>query len=64
MPMGINRLGNKYYDIDTKPLCHNCPTNNKDCCDEQENPDYIFKDDIYIRKMNEQELNQKGLRLI
>jgi hypothetical protein len=64
MPMGINRLGNKYYDIDTKPLCHNCPTNNRDCCDKQENPDYIFKDDIYIRKMNEQELNQKGLRLI
>jgi hypothetical protein len=64
MPLGIERLGNRYYDIDTKPLCHNCPENHRDCCDKQENPDYIFKDDIFLRKMNEQELNEKGLRMI
>lgn len=64
MPIGVERLGNRYNDIDTKPLCHNCPKNNKDCCDKQENPDYIFKDDIFVRKMNEQELSEKGLRII
>jgi len=64
MPMGIQRLGNRYYNIDTKPLCHNCAENGKDCCDNQDIPDYIFKDDLFVRKMNEQELNQKGLGLI
>jgi len=64
MPMGIQRLGNRYYNIDTKPLCHNCAENGKDCCDKQDIPDYIFKDDLFVRKMNEQELNQKGLGLI
>jgi hypothetical protein len=63
MPIGLERLGNKYYNIDTKPLCHNCPKNSRYCCDKQENPDYIFKDDIFVRKMNEQELNEKGLRI-
>ena len=64
MPVGIERLGNRYYDIDTKPLCHNCSQNSKDCCDKQDIPDYIFKDDIFVRKMNEQELIEKGLRVI
>ena len=59
MPIGLERLGNKYYNIDTKPLCHNCPKNSGDCCDKQENPDYIFKDDIFVRKMNEQERGRK-----
>lgn len=63
MPMGIKRLGNRYYDVDSKAMCYNCPKDNPYCCNEQKEPDYRFPEDIYVRKMNEEFLNEKGLRL-
>jgi len=63
MPMGIKRLGNRYFDVDSKPMCYNCPIDNPHCCDEQKSPDYRFTGDIYVRKMNEQSLNENGLKL-
>lgn len=56
VPVNIKRLGFKKYDLQSKPFCHNC--NKKDClgencftcCDEQKNPDYMFKNDSVDRK--------------
>ena len=63
MPLGIKRLGNRYYDIDSKAMCYNCPRDNPYCCGDQKSPDYRFAGDIYVRKMNEQALKEKGLNL-
>jgi hypothetical protein len=63
MPVGIKRLSPKYYDIDSKPLCYNCNNNNNNCCDTQQNPDYMFLDDILVRKAHESDLTDRGLEL-
>jgi hypothetical protein len=63
MPLGIKRLGNRYYDIDSKAMCYNCPSHNLKCCDDQKSPDYRFQGDIYVRRMNESFLKDKGLQL-
>ena len=62
LPLNVKRIGYKYYDPNTKPLCYNC---DKDdwfvasklglCCDKQKNqknfksPDYAFGDDLNTR---------------
>lgn len=62
LPLNVKRIGYKYYDPNTKPLCYNC---DKDdwfvasklglCCDIQKNknnfksPDYAFKNDLNSR---------------
>lgn len=56
MPLGLKRLGYKYYDDLNDAICHNCNTNsNYKCCLDQlknlnnypnlESPDYAFKND-------------------
>ena len=63
MPLGLNQLSPRYYDIDTEPMCYNCPNKKNDCCKTQKNPDYIFEDDLLVRKAYETELAEKGLKL-
>ena len=62
MPLNVRRIGYKYYDPDTKPLCYNCDKDNwfvasklGECCDKQKksknfkSPDYAFKNDLNTR---------------
>lgn len=63
MPIGIKPLGNRFYDVDSKAMCYNCPEENPFCCNEQASPDYRFSGDIYLRKIHEKELNERGLKL-
>lgn len=61
MPIGIERVSPRYYDIDSVPKCYNCSNNKTDCCKDQKNPDYMFQDDILVRRAHESELRDKGL---
>ena len=63
MPIGIKRLSPRFYDISSTPSCYNCNGNNNNCCDTQENPDYMFEGDILVRKANEYDLIERGLEL-
>jgi len=59
MPIGIRRLGNRYYEVDSlkDAECYNGK------CSQQAKPDYRFINDIWVRKAREHELNKKGLKL-
>ena len=59
MPIGIRRLGNRYYDVDslTDVECYNGD------CRKQTNPDYRFVNDIWVRKAHEHELVKNGLKI-
>jgi hypothetical protein len=59
MPIGIRRLGNRYYDIDSvKDVeCYN------GICNKQTNPDYRFINDIWVRKTYEHELAKNKLKI-
>jgi hypothetical protein len=59
MPIGIRRLGNRYYDVDSlKDVeCYNGD------CNKQSKPDYRFINDIWVRKANEHELVKNGLKI-
>jgi len=59
MPIGIRRLGNRYYDVDSlKDVeCYNGD------CGKQSKPDYRFINDIWVRKANEHELVKNGLKI-
>ena len=63
MPLGIHELGQRYFDIDSTPLCYNCPNNDYNCCDTQSSPDYVFENDILLRQFNKTELDNNGLKL-
>jgi hypothetical protein len=63
MPLGIESLGQRYFNIDTKPLCYNCPDKKYDCCQEQTSPDYIFENDIMSRIFNKKDLDNNNLKL-
>ena len=63
MPLGIYGLGQRYFDIDTTPLCYNCPNNDYNCCSKQSSPDYIFENDILLRQFNKTQLDNNGLKL-
>lgn len=45
-PLGIVRTSYRYYDKESKPVCHNCPTENIYCCDQNVNNDYAFELDF------------------
>jgi hypothetical protein len=60
MPVGITRLGNRYFDIDSKPKCYN----SKDNICRGKNPDYMFENDYLIRLFNLKTLNSNGLDLM
>lgn len=47
MPLGIESIGQRYYNIDSVPFCYNCPDGKFDCCKDQKSPDYIFENDIF-----------------
>lgn len=59
MPVGIRRLGHRYYDIDSVPQCHGCPKGFKgakgECCSLQAKPNYAFERDTYVRKVRDDE---------
>ena len=59
MPIGIRRLGNRYYDVDSikDADCYNGD------CSKQLKPDYRFINDIWVRKAKEHELHKKGLKI-
>ena len=73
MPLGVIPIGfTKYGRIE--PDCYNCDITDSDnkCCGKQaekinkgnvqyNTPDYIFKDDEIIRKINKNELSRRGL---
>jgi hypothetical protein len=61
MPMGVKPLGNRYFDIDSVPMCYNCHNDRYDCCSEQKNPDYIFQNDLILRTFNKRYLDERGL---
>ena len=63
MPMGIKRLSPRYYDIDSIPLCYNCPDGKIDCCNTQKNPDYMFEGDLLVRKAHDSDLIANGLNI-
>jgi hypothetical protein len=63
MPMGIKRLSPRYYDIDSIPLCYNCPDGKIDCCNKQKNPDYMFEGDLLVRKAHDSDLIANGLNI-
>lgn len=59
MPLGIESLGQRYFNIDSKPLCYNCESKKKyDCCDTQTTPDYIFENDTISRIIHKIELDK------
>jgi hypothetical protein len=60
MPLGIKKLGNRYFDLDYTPKCYNCSNN---CC-KFPNPDYIFPNDYFPRLLNLSQLKSKGLDII
>lgn len=51
MPVGVQRLGfSKYSDSGHfKPFCYGCEDND-DCCNNQDNPDYVFPNDFDERE--------------
>ena len=60
VPKGVRRIGYKYYDPDSKPLCYNCDKNSwfpasilGTCCDKQKkefkSSDYAFDNDLNTR---------------
>lgn len=59
MPVGIKRLGHRYYDIDSVPKCHGCPKSFRggqgECCNLQAKPNYAFERDTYVRKVRDDE---------
>jgi hypothetical protein len=59
MPIGIRRLGNRYYDVDSlkDAECYNGK------CSQQSKPDYRFINDIWVRKAYEHELVKNGLKI-
>ena len=63
MPLGIVGLGQRYFDIDSKPMCYNCKNDSYNCCDKQDSPDYIFENDLIGRIFNKNELDKSGLLL-
>ena len=63
MPVGIEGLGQRYFNIDTTPLCYNCPDKKYDCCNTQSSPDYIFENDILLRLFNKKDLDNNDLKL-
>jgi hypothetical protein len=63
MPLGIESIGQRHFNIDTKPMCYNCPNNKYDCCDTQTSPDYIFENDILLRIFNKKDLDDNNLKL-
>ena len=58
MPLGIESLGQRYFNIDTNPLCYNCGKKKYDCCNTQTSPDYIFENDTILRIFNKIELDK------
>ena len=63
MPLGVESIGQRHFNIDTKPMCYNCPNNKYDCCDTQTSPDYIFENDILLRIFNKKDLDDNNLKL-
>ena len=63
MPVGIEGLGQRYFNIDTNPLCYNCPDKKYNCCDTQSSPDYIFENDLLLRLFNKKDLDNNELKL-
>lgn len=63
MPIGIKSISPRFYDINSEPLCYNCPNKSLNCCKTQKNPDYIFYEDLIVRKAHENELKNRGLNL-
>lgn len=63
MPIGIKSLSPRFYDINSQPLCYNCPNKSLNCCSRQNNPDYIFNEDLIVRKAYETDLKIRGLNL-
>lgn len=59
MPIGIRRLGNRYYDVDSLKDAE-CYNGN---CSQQSNPDYRFINDIWVRKAYEHELVKNGFKI-
>ena len=56
MPVGIRRLGYRYYDIDSVPKCHGCKKSKpSECCSSQPEPNYMFERDTYVRKVKDDE---------
>jgi hypothetical protein len=63
MPIGIKSISPRFYDINSEPLCYNCPNKSLNCCKTQTNPDYIFYEDLIVRKAHENDLKNRGLNL-
>jgi hypothetical protein len=75
MPEGISRVGFRFYDPNSTPVCHNCLIGNKklkgNCCGDQENdpvtyttllsPDYSFESDNSFRKLRRAQLKTLDL---
>lgn len=59
-PLGIKRTSYRYYDLKSKPICHNCTGSyinknnnvnaNINCCDQQPLKDYAFELDFDERR--------------
>lgn len=57
-PLGLKRTSYRYYDLNTKPICHNCPKQGPDltmntslnCCELQSVRDYAFELDFDERR--------------
>ena len=70
MPLNVQSLTYRNYNIKTKPLCHNCKEKSDQCCDYQmkENPkllspDYAFIGDKVERYIHRNQLKKKGLKI-
>lgn len=66
MPIGIETIGYRQISSGSEPLCYNCPpemknNGNHKCCNLQENPDYMYQNDLNVREKHKDILESKGL---
>jgi len=74
MPINVERLTYRNYNLITPPFCHNCKNNNEKCCNEQKTdkkkypnlitPDYAFSGDFFERYRQKELLEKRGLNWI
>lgn len=44
-PLGLDKISYRKFDPKTKPICHSCPVENRNCCDSLKVKDYVFPSD-------------------